>query len=375
MGGATSWDASVELSPLNRMLISLSGPVAGFLFGGIVFLLGSLGLNSAGPISTVYYDLLWVNIGWGIFNLLPMLPLDGGQVLVTLETWLVWKKSQLISHAISLLIALGIVSLALSYRSIWIAILGGWFTYSNGTFVLEKLNEHHDYKLKADFERIRESIDDKEFDYALNVVRRVQKSAHSSRVQRDAAWLLIFILIRQGRYKDAEDELIRYEGRFGEDSYLKGFFFFRQREIAVAIQHLKKGFGHKPSEQTGMLLSQALTKEGRFLELLELIKHPVMDEVRWELSRDLHEDSFSASDFGISAQAGVMSYELSPDPTLAYNIGCAFARGGELDTALHWLERAVQTGFDDKHLMATDSDLESLRNSPSFAVILARLPD
>jgi Zn-dependent protease len=28
----------------------------------------------------ILFDLLWVNFGWGLFNLVPVLPLDGGMV-------------------------------------------------------------------------------------------------------------------------------------------------------------------------------------------------------------------------------------------------------------------------------------------------------
>src|SRR6266550_3818885 len=121
------------LSPLKHLLISLAGPAAGFLFGGIVFVAGPavFGSNSSQLLSVAYSDLLWVNLGWGIFNLLPMLPLDGGQVLVTLEEWISKRSSRLVSHMISLIVALGITLLALSLRSIWIAILGGWFVYTN----------------------------------------------------------------------------------------------------------------------------------------------------------------------------------------------------------------------------------------------------
>src|SRR5215211_1266381 len=30
------------------------------------------------------WDLMWVSLGWGIINLLPILPLDGGNIAVTL---------------------------------------------------------------------------------------------------------------------------------------------------------------------------------------------------------------------------------------------------------------------------------------------------
>src|SRR5882672_10962976 len=48
MGGLTSWTTAVNLTPPKHLLISLAGPAAGFLFGGIVFIAGRVVLGS-GP--------------------------------------------------------------------------------------------------------------------------------------------------------------------------------------------------------------------------------------------------------------------------------------------------------------------------------------
>lgn len=65
-----------------RILVSLAGPLAGFLLAGIV--LGSHLLTGWGTTNGlamwVFVQLMWVNVIWGLMNLLPVWPLDGGQV-------------------------------------------------------------------------------------------------------------------------------------------------------------------------------------------------------------------------------------------------------------------------------------------------------
>ena len=67
-----------------RILISLAGPFAGFLLAGLLIVLGQLTHTSSrasGELLSFFYDqLLYVNICWGLFNLLPVFPLDGGQI-------------------------------------------------------------------------------------------------------------------------------------------------------------------------------------------------------------------------------------------------------------------------------------------------------
>jgi Zn-dependent protease len=375
MGGLTSWESELTLTPSKHLLISLAGPAAGFLFGGIVFVAGPavLGPNPAQLLAVAYSDLLWVNVGWGIFNLLPMLPLDGGQVLLTLEEWISKRKSRLVSHVISLMVALGITYLALSRRSMWIAILGLWFVYINGSALVQKLQTHRDEKIRPLLDQSRDALTKSEFDKALLLTRRAQKKARTTAVRSEAAQLLIFILIHQRQFKEAEEELIKFNGLFGEDSYLKGLFYFQKEEMATAIPHLKLAFDRSPTQQLGMILYQGLINEKRYVEAFELCGQTVLSDVSWKLYVNLQNEAFAGSEFRVATQAGTLAFEKQPDPNVAYNIACSLARDSEIATACEWLERAVNSGFNNKDLMATDSDLEPLRLHPKFDAILAKI--
>ncbi len=56
-----------------------------------------------------------------------------------------------------------------------------------------------------------------------------------------------------------------------------------------------------------------------------------------------------------------------------YNCACGYARLGETDKALGLLERWVETGTGSAGWVRADRDLDSLRESPRFAAILACL--
>ena len=96
----------VALKPAQDVAISLAGPFAGFALallvvigviaaGGTVTPPSSL-LNPApdailpfgiGILDSVVNALLWANIFWGLVNLAPVMPLDGGQVAQRLWSW------------------------------------------------------------------------------------------------------------------------------------------------------------------------------------------------------------------------------------------------------------------------------------------------
>ncbi len=93
--------ASVALTPNQEIFISLAGPFSGFLLAAFAIVgtlvvggsvtMGTLLLVLPVPVNVVLpfgvavlnsfvLNLLWVNIFWGIFNLVPVYPLDGGHV-------------------------------------------------------------------------------------------------------------------------------------------------------------------------------------------------------------------------------------------------------------------------------------------------------
>lgn len=161
MGGltipeATPWGsgwANVSPSPKQEIAISLAGPFAGFTFAilimaGVTISGGSL-LTSrlfgilplpltaimpfGGNLLSVFVTmLLFVNVFWGIFNLLPVFPLDGGQVtrnaLIQFDPMGGVRKSLWVS-----VIAGGVIALAglLLMRSIYIAFLFGLLAFQS----------------------------------------------------------------------------------------------------------------------------------------------------------------------------------------------------------------------------------------------------
>lgn len=100
-----------QLTWVENILISLAGPFAGFLFAGvtvgIVYASGGLvlvdWLFGFIPIPVAFMPLggslansavaiiLWINTFWGLINLLPVFPLDGGrvsqQLFVRFDPW------------------------------------------------------------------------------------------------------------------------------------------------------------------------------------------------------------------------------------------------------------------------------------------------
>ncbi len=80
MGGTTSW-AHKNVSSGAKILISLAGPTTGIVIGLILKYGGFFDGSRSALVHGVVGQIIFVNLGWGVLNLLPMLPLDGGNVM------------------------------------------------------------------------------------------------------------------------------------------------------------------------------------------------------------------------------------------------------------------------------------------------------
>ncbi len=161
LGGLASSD-DCDRRPRSQILISLAGPGAGFLLAALTaavasFVGHSVGLypekgvplaNPQGFVIARYAiawdafasdvanlmmrDLLWVNIVWGLVNLLPVYPLDGGHVSRELCALGDPRRGIVLSLQISMVAAAAMVAFAIiSWNSLYTAVMFGYMAFAN----------------------------------------------------------------------------------------------------------------------------------------------------------------------------------------------------------------------------------------------------
>ena len=374
MMGLTSWsEEGPRLSPLKMILISLAGPFAGFLLGGVV-LAGYLLFSTAADrqASQVFQFMLFVNFGWGILNLLPLLPLDGGNVMKSIEELITRKKEGTISRVISLVFALGIVALALN-RNTWITFLGVWFALINGAALYQLYQQRNDSQLGGVLEQARQAAQGGNGTLAVRLGQEALESAKSEHGKQSALQVLVHGYIQQRDFERAGEELQRLQSVFGADPYLEGMLLLEKGELDRAISVLEPAFNRAPSQWVGYLLGQALIKAKRFDDALMLCSNPALVSHAPRLYVALAGEAFQDGQYEMSAKAGRLAFERVADPMVAYNIACALARAGRADDAMVWMSRAVEAGFRDRTLLDTDPDLSNLRSTPEFISVRDRL--
>ena len=375
MGGLTSWMDEKGISPAKHIAISLAGPFAGFLLYGVVILsnaaLPDLFADHLGR--QTYHDLQFVNLWWGVFNLLPILPLDGGNVAYSIEHWATKKHRGIITRVISLLVAVGVGLWALSVGWVWIILLMALFAWKNGSALFQLLQYDRDESVRPLLDQAQESVKTDDGAAAVQLAKEALNSARSVEVKEEAQRILVQGLILGGDIEQAKKEADRLQAVYGHAALVRSLTGFERDQAPRAIHVMEYSYATAPSPDLNFTLANALIIAGRFQDAASLIARQQHHEYAAAAYKTLQLAAFHSSDYKLSAEAGRQAFERTKEPGIAYNIACAEARAGRADEALAWIERAIEMGYRNVDAMASDSDFETLRSRPEFEAICGRL--
>lgn len=81
MGGTTSSSNTQRLTDRQHILVSLAGPLSQLFLLGIPAMVVRYFYGPYGYGGWILSNMVFINVGWALLNLLPIYPLDGGQVL------------------------------------------------------------------------------------------------------------------------------------------------------------------------------------------------------------------------------------------------------------------------------------------------------
>jgi Zn-dependent protease len=132
LGGVTTW-AGTRGGWLEQLSTSLAGPIVGLLAAATLWLV----LRNAGEAGTpalvdlAYRDFLWVSVGWGLVNLAPIRPLDGGQALEAVLGGLGARRPRRIAGLVSVGAGVLLAVIALGSGWVWAGALSGILAYNN----------------------------------------------------------------------------------------------------------------------------------------------------------------------------------------------------------------------------------------------------
>ncbi len=165
MGGLTHWPSGARPAAPMSLAVSLAGPGIQVLLGVVVYLVsGQLELS---PLTRwAVSQVLFVNFGWAMVNLLPILPWDGGQSLdafigTVSKTQLRGKIVGAVSIAGGALIVAGAIfkrQVLLGYFGA-VGVMNGWQRFNAPVTLEQVVDASADDEVEAIFKRVIEAGD------------------------------------------------------------------------------------------------------------------------------------------------------------------------------------------------------------------------
>jgi Zn-dependent protease len=227
MGGTTSWTTAKPLSTLQRVAISLAGPFAGFAAGAAVVGMGHAGVFPSTDLwrwftslwsggwdtpadlrSWIRDSLLFVNIVWGIFNLLPMLPLDGGNVMFQLLNAATRGRGERPARVVSMGLAVllgGFVMLR--QLNWWGALLALSFIAMNYQALKALKARENDEPMRSALKQAYDALDARDAERVLALARPIALTSRTAQVRAEALQLVAFGFLLEGRVADADSAI------------------------------------------------------------------------------------------------------------------------------------------------------------------------
>lgn len=335
LGGLTTYAPPTPLSRARSIAISTAGPAVGIVVGLALLVLDRAPGLDGGLGQTVLDLAVFTTLGWSLLNLLPILPLDGGQ---TLRELLPGSPARRAVRAAAVSIVFAVLAAVLAYRAglVFGALLAAFFVITNVMTV-----------------RDARQLD------RVDVNQRVVHLLWAGRGEEARALLAeqgpatpVHSLVRAAVRAAGEDpaggraELEAAVAADPADPRAAGLLVLalRQREDWRAVRDLvARGGAVDPGSA---LAAQTVAFQTGAPRASAEIGQAWLDRLPAGTGRPA----------GAGAEA----------PLIAYNTACGWAAVGELGRGVAAFARAAELGFADLTTVDSDDDLAPLRPVPGY---------
>ena len=198
LSGMTISEDQSELTPARSVGVSLAGPAAGFTLGLIVEL--ALSGQRTGLLGAIREQSFFVNIVWSAFNLLPVIPLDGGHVARELFEFAGRRRATTIVAIVGVsanLIA-GVIAVASDLDRGWALLVLSMLLATNVVFLPITPKQ----QMRFDVERVHSQLMTGDLSGGIARMQAHLMSPHAALVGPGPRTTLAWALLHEGRLED-----------------------------------------------------------------------------------------------------------------------------------------------------------------------------
>ncbi|MBS0604608.1 MAG: site-2 protease family protein [Verrucomicrobia bacterium] len=255
LGGLTYHNGQ-KLPFWKQFFIVLNGPLFGFLLAILASILLQFPTFSQGMVGSILSLTRIVNIFWTVVNLLPVMPLDGGQLLRIILERIFGLKGFKYSIATSMVIALAISVFFFVTQAFLIGALFFLLAFqSYDTFRRTRhLSENdRDDNLRELLEKVEEMMQVGKKEEAFKLCLEIRSKAKKGMIFELATQYLAFLEYEKGDSKDAYDLLRSIREELGGDALcLLHKVAFEQKDFPLVVELAGTCFQSWPTAETAL---------------------------------------------------------------------------------------------------------------------------
>jgi len=373
LGGLTYWEGGRRLTPVRSLVVSLAGPAVG-IFIGIPCLLAYFAYEAQREqLLGFALEAGWyVNLVWGIFNLLPLMPMDGGNALASLLEMFSPSHGRRVARYLSLLVSAALIATALLFN-LWIAaLLVGWLAWVNARALRAEGRLGEDLALVPDVRVLQELVEQGRLDRAIETGTELMARAKTPLVRGETLHLLAVAHLLRGEPEQAGEILQQLPPERPPDPAIRGAILADTGNPAQAIPLLAESLEKGPAPFAEKRLVAAIIATDRYDSAARIASSDEGGGLSLSALEQLEEAAYRAGHFAAAAGLGGILFDREGEPLRAFNVACSTARTGNVEAALEWLERARKAGFDRLELLDRDTDLDPVRALPGWGAFRSR---
>ena len=297
--GGLTIPSGPKLSLLKEFVVVLCGPLFGFGLFIIAQLIINTGFFTGNLISYGLRVTALVNLFWTVVNLVPVMPLDGGQLLRIICEGIFGIRGVRYAVGIGMILSVAFALIALIYSAIIIAVLFFLFAYQNfemfrGTKNMTKGDS--DDNLKNLLKEAETSFVTGNIAHSKQMFEKIRQEAHEGMIYACSTEFLAQVHAIEGNSKGAYDLLVEIEPHLSDDGKcllntvsfdvkdymrvinLSGFCFQTFPSYEIALNAAKSAASQNDITSTIGWLKSSLKYEIDPLE--EILKDPHFDSIR-----------------------------------------------------------------------------------------------
>jgi Zn-dependent protease len=371
-GGLTVYSTQgLSFTRPRQFLVSAAGPLAGFALGLAALIVWSKVEMTAGQKSVV--QMLWfVNFAWGVINLLPVLPLDGGHLLAAV----LGPKRAFATAVISGVVATAVVVAGIAYLkagAIFLVIIFGFaainaFGQARAAWIADQ--DRRD-GLEEQLKKAKEAIERGDLDDAHLLADDVVRRARAQALKNGGWTAIAWVHVGRGDGRRAREALANLEPKNAIDPHTYAAVEDAAGDPAKARAVLDEARRHGfRTGETAKLHIDLLARAGQ-LDAAVAIAEEDAGLLGPEALRAVVGAAIDGGAPRAAAGLAAKVFAATSDPSDALSEARAWASAGDLAGALAAIAHAITAGPVDREALRRDPAFETLIGDERFERLLS----